>query len=245
MDMGGILIAAPVAGELVGVHGSLRDAATRQIGEQRITSGRIGQKAVRLVVTGPGMANTVHGLTVAIGAKKPGLILQIGCGGGFSEAGLDTGDVAVASREIDTHLGLEPDGPEKPTGLLPFPVIAKRGREIFNRYPVDAGESRRAVKQVTAAFAGSGANVLTGPFITVATVTATSARSRRLHRQHGALKENMEGAGAAHVAALYDIPFIEIRAVSNRVGDRDKGRWDLPLAFKNCARAVRVYLANS
>ena len=89
---------------------------------------------------------------------------------------------------------------------------------------------------------GTGINVFKGAFITVATVTASAARARRLHRHCGALLENMEGAGSAHVAALYAIPFLEIRAVSNRVGDRDKRRWDLPLAFRRCARAVRLYL---
>jgi len=242
MDTGDILIAAAVAGELEGVQDSLHDAVTRPVGEQRITSGRIGQQAVRLVVTGPGMANTVHGLTVAVAAKRPGLILQTGCGGGFSEAGLKNGDVAIAYREIDIHRGREPAGPEEHAGLLPFPVIAKPGREVYNRYPVDAGESRRAEKQLQAAFAGSGVQVMRGPFVTVATVTASSARSGLLHRQHGALVENMEGAGAVHVAALYGIPFIEIRAVSNRVGVRDKSRWDLPLAFRRCAQAVGAFL---
>ena len=54
----------------------------------------------------------------------------------------------------------------------------------------------------------------------------------------------MEGAGAAHVALLYDLPFLEIRAVSNLVGDRDKRRWDLPLSFKHSTQAVQWYLAN-
>jgi futalosine hydrolase len=242
MDTGDILIAAAVAGELEDLQKSLTGAAEQRIGEQCVTSGRIGQQAVRLVVTGPGIANTVHGLTVAIVAKKPVLILQTGCGGGFSEAGLKSGDVAVASGEIDVHLGIEPEGPEDAVGALGFPVIKKAGREIVNCYPIDVMESSRALKYLKAALAGSAVNVFSGPFITVATVTASAARAGYLHRHHGALVENMEGAGAAHVAALYDIPFLEIRAVSNQVGDRDKNRWDLPLAFKNCAWAVRVYL---
>jgi futalosine hydrolase len=242
MDTGDILIAAAVAGELEDLQKSLTGAAERRIGEQCVTSGRIGQQAVRLVVTGPGMANTVHGLTVAIAAKMPGLILQTGCGGGFSEAGLKNGDVAIASKEIDIHLGLELAGPEDALGALEFPVIKKPGREIFNCYPVDAREHGRAVKGLKVALAGSGVNVFSGPFITGATVTASATRSRHLHQHHGALVENMEGAGAAHVAALYDIPFLEIRAVSNRVGDRDKSRWDLPLAFRRCSQAVKAFL---
>ncbi len=202
-----ILIAAAVAGELESLEASLDDAATCRIGGQRITSGRIGRQAVRLVVTGPGMANAVHGLTVDVTAKMPGLILQTGCGGGFSEAGLKNGDVAIASREIDIHLGLESGGPEDAVGALEFPVIKKPGREIFNCYPVDANESRHAENYLKAALAGSDVNVKRGPFVTIATVTASIARSEYLYRHHGAVVENMEGAGAAHVAALYNIPF--------------------------------------
>ena len=42
--------------------------------------------------------------------------------------------------------------------------------------------------------------------------------------------EAMEGAAAAHVAALYQVPLIEIRAGSNQVGDRNKAQWDFSLA---------------
>lgn len=80
--------------------------------------------------------------------------------------------------------------------------------------------------------------------MTVSTITATVTRSNQLHRHFGAVIENMEGAGAAHVAIHYGLPFLEIRAVSNRVGDRDKRRWDLPLSFRACAQAVRTYLEN-
>ena len=239
-----IVIAAAVAGELEGIQEILTHATTQRIGALRITTGLIGQQAVRLVVTGPGTANTVHGLTVAIAAKMPELILQTGCAGGFSEAGLAIGDVAVASEEIDVQLGLEPDKPAAAVSVLPFPVIKKTGQAIFNRYPVDTGASRHAEKILKATLAGSAVQVRRGPFITVATVTASTARSGTLYRNHGALVENMEGVGAAHVAVLYDIPFIEIRAVSNRVGDRDKSRWDLPRSFRRCSQAVRLYLEN-
>lgn len=244
MDTGDILIAAAVAGELEALQADLGGAATSRIGTQRITSGKIGRQAVRMVVTGPGIANTVHGLTVAITEKRPKLILQTGCGGGFKEAGLKIGDVAVASCEIDVHLGIEPTEPEEPVGVLGFPVIRKSGQDIFNSYPVDAQERDSALESLKGALSGSDVSVLSGPFITVATVTASVARSGYWYHHHGALVENMEGAGAAHVAAIYDIPFLEIRAVSNRVGDRDKNRWDLPLSFRRCSQAVKSYLEN-
>lgn len=245
MDKGSILVSAAVEGEVDGIRRNLADTVVHAVGEQEITSGRLGQQAVRLVVTGPGIANTVHGLTVAMASEKPNLIIQTGCGGGFEQAGIEIGDVAIASAEIDAQLGLEQDKAGTAVGRLPFPVIRKPGKEIFNCYPVDKEAFNSAVKSLKTGLAGSDATVVTGPFITVATVTASFGRAGDLHRRHGAIVENMEGSGAAHVAALYDIPFLEIRAVSNKVGARDKRKWDLPLSFQRCSQAVMLYLMNS
>ena len=41
------------------------------------------------------------------------------------------------------------------------------------------------------------------------------------------LVESMEGAAAAHVCALYGVPFLEVRGISNLVGDRDRAAWDV------------------
>jgi len=241
---GDILIAAAVPDEIEDLIKNLSGATPEQAGGRELLRGRIGRQAVRLLVTGPGIANTVQGLTAAIEKDRPGLILQTGCGGGFSEAGIQIGDVAVASAEIDAHLGLEPAVPESAIGPLPFPVIQKPGQAIFNQYPVAVDISDQALRALNAASAAVGVPVHGGPFVTVATVTTTAARTAWLHGHFGALIENMEGAGAAHVALLYDLPFLEIRAVSNLVGDRDKRRWDLPLSFKHSAQAVQWYLAN-
>lgn len=244
MASGDILIVAAVAGEMEGLTQQLSGSKAERVGGREILLGRIGGQAVRLLVSGPGMANTVQGLTAAIEKDRPALILQTGCGGGFSQAGIQIGDVAIASMETDVHLGLERQGPDATPGALPFPVIQKPGQELFNQYPVALEIGNAAAQSLKTAAVAVGVKVHMGPFVTVATVTTTSARSDQLHRHFGALIENMEGAGAAHVAALYDLPFLEIRAVSNRVGDRDKRRWNLPLSFKRCAQAVEWYLVN-
>ena len=45
--------------------------------------------------------------------------------------------------------------------------------------------------------------------------------------------ENMEGAGLFMLFSKSGIPFLEIRAISNMVRDRDKTKWDIPLALEN------------
>ena len=48
----------------------------------------------------------------------------------------------------------------------------------------------------------------------------------------------MEGAAAAHVCALYGVPFLELRAMSNRVEKRDREQWDLVGAVARAQEAA-------
>jgi futalosine hydrolase len=43
----------------------------------------------------------------------------------------------------------------------------------------------------------------------------------------------MEGAAFFYVCSKENIPFLALRAVSNRVEPRDKAKWNIPLALKN------------
>nr|NJM04329.1 hypothetical protein [Desulfobacula sp.] len=52
--------------------------------------------------------------------------------------------------------------------------------------------------------------------------------------------EAMEGAASAHIAALYRVPFLEVRAASNVAGERDKGKWDPERAAKHLEEACAI-----
>jgi futalosine hydrolase len=54
----------------------------------------------------------------------------------------------------------------------------------------------------------------------------------------------MEGAAAAHVCALHDIPFLEVRGISNLVEDRDRSKWRITEAAE-AAQTVALKLAES
>ena len=48
----------------------------------------------------------------------------------------------------------------------------------------------------------------------------------------------MEGAAAAHLCLRYDLPFLELRAISNRVEDRNRDAWNIPLALERSQQAA-------
>ncbi|MEA3447565.1 MAG: hypothetical protein U9Q98_03825 [Bacteroidota bacterium] len=55
--------------------------------------------------------------------------------------------------------------------------------------------------------------------------------------------ENMEGAGFFMLAQEKTIPFLEIRAISNYVSERDKSKWETETALTNLHAYLMDYLA--
>ncbi len=233
-----IIVAAAVEGEVAGLVGRLGEPVVSHVGQREIISGYLEGKPVRILVTGPGIVNTVQALSAAIEDSRPSLIIQTGCAGAFKESGLGTGHIGIATEEIYVHLGIEPEDENQPLTELPFPLITRNNLEIKNRYPLDHELVHSAFNTLTTGFGGNEIQVIKGPFVTVSTITGTDKRARTLFEQFGACMEQMEGSGAAHLAIHYDIPFLEIRSASNLVGKRNRNLWNLPLAFERCALAV-------
>jgi futalosine hydrolase len=80
--------------------------------------------------------------------------------------------------------------------------------------------------------------IKTGNFITVSAVSGSQKRAKDLGKRFGAVCENMEGAAIAQVCALYELPMIELRGISNMAGVRDKRKWNLKIASENCQKLV-------
>jgi futalosine hydrolase len=74
---------------------------------------------------------------------------------------------------------------------------------------------------------------------TVSTCSGTDERAQRMAARTGADVETMEGAAIAWVCAQLSIPWVAVRAVSNRTGDRNEAGWDLDGAASAVQAAVR------
>lgn len=136
-----------------------------------------------------------------------GLVVSAGIGGAFTPL-TPLGSLVVASDIVAADLGAD-----TPDGFLPVTALGF-GRDRFTAPPT-------LVREVAAA-AGAAA----GPVLTVSTVTGTAERAGDLLAAHpGALAEAMEGFGVAEAAARADVPVLELRAVSNAVGPRDRDAW--------------------
>jgi futalosine hydrolase len=136
------------------------------------------------------------------------------------------GDVAVASSIVFADLGAETADGFVPVSALGF------------------GADRYTVAPDLAVDLTDRAGGHLGTIVTVATVTGTAATADELGRRFpDAVAEGMEGAGVAAAAARRGVPFGEIRAISNRVGPRDRDAWQIPLALERLGKAVAAVTA--
>ncbi len=198
-------------------------------------SGTMGRNTYDLLISGPGVFNAAHALTAYLERSRPAVILQIGIAGVFRESGFDIGDVAVAEEEIYIHAGVAADGPvNRP---LPFDLIASMPSTREGRYPFDESRVAQIHDRLLRILDPEGIRVGKGRFLTVSAVTGSFEQAARVHAALSPVMEAMEGAAAAHVAALYRVPMVEVRAASNIVGERDKSRWDGGTSIRNLGLA--------
>lgn len=167
---------------------------------------------VDLIAVGVGPAQaaaaTATALTTAALRGAPyGLVVSAGIAGGFAPHA-PVGSLVVADEITAADLGAE-----TPDGFLP---VTELGFGTVTHRPPEA--LVREVAAVTGARPGA--------VLTVSTVTGTAASAARLRQRHPtALAEAMEGFGVAEAAAHHRTPVLELRAVSNAVGPRDRAAW--------------------
>lgn len=224
--------------------------------------GSLCGKSILLIEGGVGQVNTAAALTLALTRHDPAVILQFGVGGAYVRSGLEVGDLAIATEECYGDTGvLTPEGWMDLEGMG-FPMLPARPEDrgetgahgqteqtgwtgqtprkpLYNRIPLDverAEHIRRCLESGQESL--SARRIVTGSFVTVQRCSGVQAVGDTLAARYDGICENMEGAAAAHVSVAGDIPFVEIRGISNRVVDRDLSQWDLPLAIRHCQLAV-------
>lgn len=188
------------------------------------------------LVTGVGVFNTASGLSACLSGclgcdlkgGLPDLVVDVGIAGAFPGAGLEIGSLALAESETYLHTGV---GGDKP---LPFDLIPGEARTRKGVYPMDS----KALEFCRGALESAGLGpVAQGAFLTVSTITDSIEKAEVMRAAAPYLMENMEGAAAAHICKLYNVPMAELRAVSNITGERDKTRWNIPAACRSIAKA--------
>lgn len=171
-----------------------------------------------VIVSGVGQAASAAVTSQVLSKNTYDLVMCIGIAGGFSPIA-NVGSVSLATDIIAADLGVQTKEGFVPINKLGFGV---------NSFRID----ENLVLQISNALRKSPLTVAVGPIVTVSTATGTKETEIRLSKQHpGVVAEAMEGFGVAMAASIYNVPFVEIRAISNLVGPRDRDSWKIEEAL--------------
>ncbi|MFJ5103055.1 futalosine hydrolase [Streptomyces sp. NPDC088554] len=187
---------------------------------------RPGSTPIPVVDVLAGGAGPVAAAVAAATALSPSphappyhLVVCAGIGGGFAPHA-SIGSLVVADTIVAADLGAETPG-----GFLPVEELGF-GRSVHR--PPAALTARLA----RALAADPLLHAVLAPVLTVSTATGSAARTAALTARHPrAAAEAMEGFGVAEAAAAHSVPCVEIRAVSNAVGPRDRDSWRIGRAL--------------
>ena len=78
--------------------------------------------------------------------------------------------------------------------------------------------------------------------VTVNTISTDKNKINLYSGRYKATLESMEGAALHYMGRDLNIPFIQIRAVSNYVGERNKAKWNMQEAIYNLNETLLQYL---
>ena len=197
-----ILLAAATLGEI--------EPTIRQL-EMTAKPG-LSQAAVEVRLTGVGLVAATYWLDRHIRLAKPDLVIQAGIGGSFEEEKIggvyaiqsdllgDCGVYEFGSWKSLFDMGLvAADQPPYQLGALPNPH--------------DSLLSLSGLEQLRA--------------ISVNEITTSPEKINIYRKQFDPAIESMEGAALHYVCLQENMPFLQVRAVSNRVGERDKRKWQM------------------
>ncbi|MFE4615935.1 futalosine hydrolase [Streptomyces sp. NPDC056747] len=187
----------------------------------------VGGVGPAAVAAATGTALAYASLADATARTPYDLVVSAGIAGGFAPHA-PIGTVVVSEAIVAADLGAE-----TPDGYLAVEELGF-GRSV---HPIP----HSLTGPLAAALRAAGRPHTVAPVLTVSTVTGTAGRTAELAGRHpAAAAEAMEGFGVAEAAAAYGVPVVEIRAVSNAVGPRDRSAWRIGEALDSLRQAFRA-----
>ncbi len=177
--------------------------------------------------SGVGLLSSAVSLTRLVLEEKPDLIIQAGIAGCYDN-NLPLGKVMVIREEILGDMGVEEDGKWKDLFDL---KLEKSSYHPFER--------RKLPNPWLSQY-----NLLKLPEVTAITVNqvSTGVRLQQIIKKYNPVIESMEGAALHYICRESNIPFLQIRAVSNYAGERDKTNWKTKEAIENLNLVLLKYV---
>lgn len=184
----------------------------------QLQNGEISTKGLQLepLITGVGILASTYAITAAC-SKKPSLIIQAGIAGSFNPL-YPPGAMTLVKEEISGDCGVTENGIFK---------------DIFDLHFAEADKApftgKKMINPSLQKWEGLGIPFVTG--LTVNQISTGAERIKQLKDKYQCDIESMEGASLHYAGLNSGIEFLQLRAISNFVGIRDKKEWKIKEAI--------------
>lgn len=178
--------------------------------------------------SGIGMLASSVSLMKMFVQETPSLIIQMGIAGCFDK-NIELGKVFAIKDDFVGDLGVVED---------------KQWKDLFDLKLDKANDAPYEKKSLPNPWLKQ-YNLLKLPTkkaVTVNTISTDKNKIKLYQQRYKASIESMEGASLHYMGRDLNIPFIQLRAVSNYVGERNKAKWKIREAIYNLNTVLLTYI---
>lgn len=172
-----------------------------------------------VMITGIGLTACTYNLTKHIQVKKPDLIIQAGVAGCF-DTKIPLGSVLAIKQDVVAD--------ESVVELKQLKTLFDLKLVPQNKFPYQKGWLVNPDKDL---LKRTKLKVVKG--ISVNEITTDKKKITFYKEKFNPVTESMEGAAFHYVSLMEKIPFLQIRSISNYIGERNKQKWNMQDSIKN------------
>ena len=197
--------------------------------EKNFISYRYDKINVDVLVTGVGAVFTTYYLTKILSLLTYDLAFNVGIAGSFDHF-LELGFVVNVVEEQFSDLGVE--------DKEQFYTLSEKEMLNANKYPFSEG----LLKNETPFTFNEIDKLISVKGITVNMAHGNSESIKKVKEKFNPEIETMEGAAFFYVCMSENLPFFQIRSISNYVELRNVDNWNVSLAFENLTKTTMLIL---
>ena len=201
--MGTIGIIGAMDVEIEGILAQMTDSTIEKSGSFVFTTGRLGGKDIVVVKCRIGKVNAAMCATALLAKYDVAAVINLGVAGAAADV-LNIGDVVISKDLVQHDVDAQP---YYAPGQVPGMAI---------RFAANAALAALAETSCRRVFAGLDNKAYVATVATGDVFVHHRDIKERIAANFGAYCIEMEGAAIAHVCQLMDIPFVAIRAISDK-----------------------------
>lgn len=179
------------------------------------------------LVTGIGLVSTTYSITKFLQNNRPDLMIQAGIAGCYDKQ-IPLGSTFLVNKECIADLGVMENHSWKDAEVLGF---VKPDQNLLVNSMLNCCQNA--------------SQILNLPIVNGASVNEISTDAQFIQatiQRYHPMVESMEGAAFHYTCIHENISFLQIRSVSNYIGERDKKNWKFEISIETLNKHVAEYI---